>query len=61
MNEKKNHMVEVELVDPTLGFLIGIDLLDGVTNDISEDGSETEITILSLGFLFFKINFLWIK
>lgn len=53
-------MVEFELTDPSRGFLLGIDLLDGYTDDI-EPGTTKEVGILSIGLLLFKISFLWIK
>ena len=53
-------MVDFELVNPVNGFLFGIELLDGVTEDINE-GEETELTILSLGLIFFKINYVYLK
>lgn len=52
-------MVEFELTDPTKSFLFGIDLLDGFTEDIAED-EMTDVKILSIGFIIFKISFLWI-
>ena len=52
-------MVEFELSNPLENFLFGVDLLDGYTNDIT-DGEETNVKILSVGFLLFKVSFLWI-
>ena len=50
-------MVEIEFTDPTVAFLLGMDLVDGYTDDIlTEDGEPTNIKVFSIGFLFFKIN-----
>jgi len=53
-------MVEFEFTDPTRGFLVGMDLMDGETTDITP-GETTDISILSFGLLFFKINILFFK
>ena len=53
-------MVDFELTNPVDGFLLGIELLDGTTEDL-EEGVETQISIFSIGLIFFKINFLTIK
>lgn len=54
-------MVEFELTNPfEESFLVGIELVDGITEDI-EPGEETQVTIFSIGLLFFRINYLTIK
>lgn len=52
-------MVEFELCNPLENFLVGIDLANGIMDNELDD-EITPVKILSIGFLLFKVNFLWV-
>ena len=48
------------LIDPSEGFLVGIDYTDGyAVNELTAD--KEEIKMLSFGFLLFEISVIWLK
>jgi len=51
---------EIAFTDPMDGFLLGIDVMDGYTEDMEEE-EVTEVTIFSVGFIIIRFSILWFR
>lgn len=50
--------VSIKLNDPRYEFLLGVTMVDGIAENM-ETGERADIVLVSLGFFFFEIQFIW--